>query len=191
MAARRQSNRRQGHPGGGSATLWFAAGLVLGLGLAVVAFQRGLIPQPAERERAGEVDSAGSGAPLLEDSGEPIADNVGSRYDFFTVLPEMEVVVPEQELSDRARPQAAEPATASAERFILQAGSFRRAEDAEQMKARLALLGAVASVQKVTVDNQTWHRVRIGPLQGAQATDQLRRQLLENGIEVMVLREPS
>ena len=60
--------------------------------------------------------------------------------------------------------------------------------DADQMKARLALLGAVADIQSVTVNDETWHRVRVGPLTGARAADQLRRQLQNNGIDVLVLK---
>ena len=56
------------------------------------------------------------------------------------------------------------------------------------MKARLALLGTVADIQTVTVNDQTWHRVRLGPVDGARAADQLRRQLQDNGIEVLVLK---
>ena len=187
MAARRKSASRPGGSGGGSALLWFVAGLVLGLGLAILAFNRGLIPQPGEREQAAQGASAKDGSALLEESSG--AEDVGSRYDFFTVLPEMEVVVPEQELSTQAAPQAAAPPNGAGERFILQAGSFRNAQDADQRKAELALLGAVANVQKITVDTQTWHRVRVGPLPSAREADQLRRRLQENGIEVMVLKE--
>ena len=184
MAARR---KRASGSGGGSALPWFFAGLVLGLGLAFLAFNRGLIPQPGEREQAAQRAPAKDGPALLEESAD--AEDVGTRYDFFTVLPEMEVVVPEQELSTKAAPQAVVPPANGGERFILQAGSFRNAKDADQRKAELALLGAVASVQKITVDTQTWHRVRVGPLPNAREADQLRRRLQENGIEVMVLKE--
>ena len=60
--------------------------------------------------------------------------------------------------------------------------------DLEQLKAQLALLGTQANVQVVTVNDVTWHRVRIGPVQGARQADQLRRQLLDNGIETLVMR---
>ena len=107
MAARRKSTSRPGGSGGGSALLWFVAGLVLGLGLALLAFNRGLIPQPGAREQAAQGAPEKDGAALLEESSG--AEDVGSRYDFFTVLPEMEVVVPEQELSTQAAPQATAP----------------------------------------------------------------------------------
>ncbi|MGB5293253.1 MAG: SPOR domain-containing protein, partial [Lysobacterales bacterium] len=113
------------------------------------------------------------------------------RYDFFTVLPEMEVVVPEQELSRKA--DKVEPAndavTAKAQdQYILQAGSFRNSTDAEQMKAQLAMLGSVATVQKVTVNGKTWHRVRIGPFEGARKADEMRRMLSDNQIDTLVMK---
>jgi len=193
MAARRaRATRRKDRSGGGFPLMWFAAGLMLGVGLTLFAAQRGLLTMVKDHEPGPERQAA-AGPALLPESTEPESgQGGGNQYDFFTVLPEMEVVVPEQELTTRAQPQSPQAAPpAGGERFILQAGSFRRAEDAEQMKAQLALLGAVASVQKVTVDQQTWHRVRVGPVDSAREADQLRRRLQENGFEVLVLRESS
>lgn len=188
MAARRTSARRRGTgANGGSALPWFLTGLVLGLGIAGLAWKQGYLPQAPQRtEQAGRGTPPG-GSELLGDRDEIIADDPGSRYDFFTVLPEMEVVVPERELSTRAQPEATDPSLPG-ERFVLQAGSFRNPADADQMKAQLALLGAVANVQQVTVDGQSWHRVRLGPVDSAGAADQLRRQLQDNGIDVLVLK---
>jgi cell division protein FtsN len=73
---------------------------------------------------------------------------------------------------------------------MLQVGSFRDMPDAEQLKARLALLGIVARVQSVTVDDATWHRVRVGPVTGARKADEMRRQLADNGIDSLVLKNP-
>ena len=107
---------------------------------------------------------------------------------FFTVLPEMEVIVPEQELRNDAQPLNARPADIGSGTYILQVGSFRNRTDAEQMKARLALLGSVANIQVVTVNDATWHRVRIGPVDGARRTDSVRRMLQDNGIETLVMK---
>ncbi len=56
------------------------------------------------------------------------------------------------------------------------------------MKAQLALLGSIATVQKVTVNGETWHRVRIGPFQGAREADEMRRMLSDNQIETLVMK---
>ena len=74
--------------------------------------------------------------------------------------------------------------------YLLQVGSFRDASDADEMKARLALLGMVARVQTVTVNDATWHRVRVGPVQGARQADDMRQRLSDNGIDSLVLQNP-
>ena len=74
--------------------------------------------------------------------------------------------------------------------YLLQVGSFRQAGDAEQLKARLALIGIVARIQTVNVNEATWHRVRIGPVNGARKADELRNQLADNGIDSLVMKNP-
>ena len=100
----------------------------------------------------------------------------------------MEVIVPEQVLRNDAQPLNARPDNNAGGMYILQAGSFPNRTDAEQMKAGLALLGAVANIQVVTVNGATWHRVRIGPIKGARRTDEVRSMLQNNGIETLVLK---
>ena len=55
-------------------------------------------------------------------------------------------------------------------------------------KAQLALLGSVATVHTVTVDNQTWHRVRIGPFKGARKADEMRRMLSDNQFNPLIIK---
>lgn len=185
MATRKQRKTKQKRAPIG----WFVGGIALGLVGAVVLYSRGFIPAGPEREPAQPQARQADESQLIE-SDEQQAD---PRFDFFTVLPEMEVVVPERELSNQAQPQEREPDVAGSaqESFILQVGSFRNAADADQMKARLALLGSVANIQQVNVDGQTWHRVRLGPVQGARAANDLRRQLQSNNIDVLVLKASS
>lgn len=172
--------------------MWLLTGILIGLGLAWYLFAKGYIPQPrAESELTAE-----SPMPGTEAGSEEVAprgkDGKRPQYDFFTVLPEMEVVVPEQELSERIQPPANDTANAAAAgdttRYLLQVGSFRSGADAEQMKARLALLGVVARVQTVTVNDATWHRVRVGPVNTARQADEMRSRLADNGIDSLVLK---
>ena len=187
MATRRKKTRKSKQGNGGSAMGWFVAGLVIGMVGAVFMFRGGMIPSaPDQPDTTGNARS--SEAELLAD--DDASQGSDSRFDFFTVLPEMEVVVPEQELADQVEP-VQQPTETGGESFILQAGSFRNSADAEQMKARLALLGSVADIQSVTVNSQTWHRVRIGPVSGARNADRIRRQLQDNGIDVLVLKDSS
>ena len=187
MAQRRsKTSRKRGASRAGasgrSALTWFLAGLLVGLSLSAVAIFKDLLPgRPAPSS-----DSA-----LITGEQESGTAERSSRFDFFTVLPEMEVVVPEQELATEAGTAAAAAPDDRSGNYILQAGSFRNPADADQLKAQLALLGAQSRIQAVTVNDVTWHRVRIGPIQGARRVDELRRMLLENDIETLVLKDSS
>jgi len=182
---RKAGNVRRGTP----AWLWLLTGLLIGLGLAWYLWSKGYIPQPqAETVASGESTEAALPSGVEEVA--PAEDGPRkSPYDFFTVLPEMEVVVPEQELSGSSNPAAtpAPPADDSGS-YLLQVGSFRDNSDAEQLKARLALLGITARIQSVTVNDATWHRVRVGPVSGIRQADDMRNRLASNGIESLVMK---
>lgn len=69
------------------------------------------------------------------------------------------------------------------ETYFLQAGSFPNAVDADNLKAKLAILGIEASVQVVTVpDKGVWHRVHIGPYKGREEVKNALAILKQNGI---------
>jgi cell division protein FtsN len=175
--------------GGIPAWFWLLGGILIGLGAAVFLMFKGYLPEI--KQHLPSLDSQSSGPAETALVEEEIAEPKKPRYDFFTVLPEMEVVVPEQELSrkaDKAEPASSTTAAKSQDSYILQAGSFRNATDAEQMKAQLALLGSMATVQKVTVNGQTWHRVRIGPFHGAREADEMRRMLSDNQIDTLIMK---
>ena len=73
--------------------------------------------------------------------------------------------------------------------YLLQAGAFKAADDAESMKARLALLGFEARVITAEVNGQTMHRVRVGPYAALDDMNRARARLAENGIEASVVRQ--
>ncbi|MFC1776109.1 SPOR domain-containing protein [Pseudomonadota bacterium] len=196
MAKRKQSSYRHGvkkkSSSGIPAWFWLLGGILIGLGIAVTLMLKGYLPEI--KQHLPTVDSTPSGkteSALVEDDNTKTAKPKKPRYDFFTVLPEMEVVVPQQELSRKAdKPEPTPDATTAGTRdnYILQVGSFRSAADAEQMKARLALMGSMATVQTVTVNGETWHRVRIGPFEGARKADEMRRMLSDNQIDTLVMK---
>jgi len=133
------------------------------------------------------------------------------RFDFYTLLPEMEVVVPEQEttagLQQTAQPPIAAPvvtaepvratrpqqqaapvvtttAKPQAATYYLQVGSFKNGAQAERFKAELAMQGLQTSIQKVTINNRdTYHRVRVGPFHDFSALDKTRQTLKRKGID--------
>jgi len=117
----------------------------------------------------------------------PVAKNDKPKFDFYQMLPNFEVVIPEQDKEVRRSGEVAKveaPGT-----YVLQAGSFRNSADADRLRAQLALAGMESSVQTVTIDrDQTWHRVRIGPLSNLEQLNAARKRLAENNIQALVIR---
>ena len=187
MARRRSATRHRGRSGP-PGWLWLLAGMLIGLGAAWYLFARGYIPQPepAEPQAAAATSEAADSEEIAPATEEPKT----TRYDFFTVLPEMEVLVPEDELSRQTRPETPAKPAETQEQYLLQVGSFQALADAEQRKARLALLGETATIQTVTVNDTTWHRVRIGPVSGARQAEEKRNKLAENQIDSLVMKNP-
>ncbi|MEM9301463.1 MAG: SPOR domain-containing protein [Pseudomonadota bacterium] len=193
MAKKKQSRRRQAIRDADQrpvpAWIWLTVGLVLGLGLAVLLTVTGLMPQPPGADPDRRPVPSPAPAEGREEIAQPAEDEWKPRYDFYTVLPEMEVVVPEAELTERAAGDAevADDGTV----YLIQVGSFREFGDADRMKAQLALLGVIAHVRSVDINGVTWHRVRVGPFDSSRETDRIKRSLQDNSFEAIVLTERS
>lgn len=86
-------------------------------------------------------------------------------------------------------PQAAAASTERGATYLLQAGAFRRPDDADAMKLRLALMGLEAQIVTADVNGTTLHRVRVGPYEGLDSMNRARARLAENGVEATVLRQ--
>ena len=109
------------------------------------------------------------------------------KYDFYQMLPNFEVVVPEKD-KDVKRDL---PAAAKIERpgvYVLQAGSYRNQVDAERVQRQLALQGVQSKVQRVAVDADVWHRVRIGPITNLDQLNKVRKQLQAAEVDALVIR---
>jgi len=190
---RRKASGQRGASRGQQRTpawMWLLSGILIGLGLAYYLWAKGYIPTPAsELPQASDTGQQPSEPGIADDLAQPEDVPEKPRYDFFTVLPEMEVVVPEQQLKESSQPQSQTPLT-DTESYLLQVGSFQNAGDADQMKANLALQGMTAKIQTVNVNGATWHRVRIGPITGARQADEIRSRLAANGIDSLVMKNP-
>lgn len=124
------------------------------------------------------------------------AEESKPRFDFYNILPELEIVVPALEVlpeKDKSKTNHSAalkptPTLEKGEKFILQAGSFKELKEADKLKASLALLGLEARIQKVTVDNNTWHRVRLGPFDNPYQLNEARRRLRDNSIQAITLK---
>lgn len=107
-------------------------------------------------------------------------------YGFYSMLPQMEVVVPEEELElEVSKHRMPDKAPSS---YLIQVGAFKKSSDAERLKAQLSLLGFDVRVQKVLIDSgTTYHRVRVGSYPDRGAVKSARRQLSENGYKDTVI----
>ncbi|MHB8743772.1 MAG: SPOR domain-containing protein [Sulfuricaulis sp.] len=106
-------------------------------------------------------------------------------FDFYTILPETETVLPDQ--PTRRQPVKSKPEAGVT--YILQAGSFADFEQADQLKAKLALAGLVARIQKITIEGKgSYQRVRLGPYQSLDQLDSAAKQLHKIGIRAIRLK---
>jgi cell division protein FtsN len=194
MAAKRGKSqaRRGGSKRSVPAWLWLLAGVLLGLALSAYVLMR-------ERQEGAGAPRPNPTAQAARESESPVAQRAERapepakpKYDFYTLLAEREVVIPDNELAEQARREASTPQpVAAGERYLLQAGAFSDARDAEAVKARLALIGLVARVETGQVKGNTIHRVRLGPYTSARELETAKRQLADNGIEKsLAIREP-
>jgi cell division protein FtsN len=163
--------------------IWFSGGLMVGLFVSLLVWLK-LPPGAgsAPKKKVAEVSQ-----PRLQK--EPEAPK--PRFDFYTILPEMEVVVPEPEPVVSPDVQTAERIAEQQKdegEYMLQMGSFRKYADADRLKASLALVGLEAEIQRVTVNgDEVFHRVRSGPYTRGQVNS-LRARLKENSINSLVIR---
>jgi cell division protein FtsN len=108
------------------------------------------------------------------------------RYEFYTLL-QNETVLPDREPARGDKP-AKPPKTEESVAYVLQAGSFASFEDADNLKARLALNGLIAHIQKVDVEGKSYHRVRIGPYDKIEQLDAAADQLRQLNIRALRLK---
>jgi cell division protein FtsN len=180
---RRSTSRKQEYPG----WVWMLFGLAIGLSVAFAIFVRDRQPapppvarQPASLESA--IDENGETTANEEAAEEPQA----SRFTFYDMLPNFEVVIPEQEPDVTADTEPR--AVVKPGLYILQAGSFTRYEDADRRRAELALQGIESTIQRVTIDDKTYHRVRIGPTDDLEELNMLRSRLRAAKIDAIRIR---
>ena len=187
------------------AWVWVLVGMVLGIGLMLLLLAKDWVPLLRKKN----LPQPNPEATAPRESEPPVAEAKPKKnYDFYQVLPEAEVVIPDAELSAKAKAEqqaranpaatsaniAANPSTtpaapAAAARYILQTGSYPDPKAADEAKAKLAMAGFVAQVQPVTINGKTWHRVRVGPYASASELEAAKRALTDSGINAIALKE--
>lgn len=140
---------------------------------------------------------------------------VKPKYDFYTLLPESEVILPPEAPKPEQAPKPVTPeeaakidaaraeaalngqvpppppmvAKAPATQFFLQAGSFRKQPEAEKVRAQIILLGQDVRVENVTVRDEDWYRVLVGPFANREQLGQAQKTLAASGYNNLLLQQ--
>ena len=187
----------------GSFLIGLAVGLLLGLGIALaVALFLNKTPIPfmgkgtkAAATKEGEPAKSVAGMPQGAASGPtaaipPTAAKGADKpkYDFYKILPGNEEPVSERELKEAAQAAKGQP-DADKSVYFIQAGSFQNPADADNQKAKIAILGFESSVEPTSLpDKGTWYRVRLGPYTSLEDLNKVRRTLSQNGIDASLVK---
>ncbi len=133
-----------------------------------------------------------------------LANGEMPQFDFYTILPEKEVVVPDHEIITRSREERLSPPaipvdatitdstnvpaepTKSTTTYMMQAGSFKNLSDAEKMQTNLASMGIESRVERAKVGEVIWNRIKMGPYSQMSSVSAIRARLRQNGIDVIV-----
>jgi cell division protein FtsN len=189
MAKRRRSSRKNSGISPVAAMLF---GLAVGLSVAFAVYmkdrgpeQAAARPEPASMQSA--IDDNGEIAAEVPDADDsPAGDKEVRRFTFYDILPNFEMVTPDEEPRSAADsvPQAViEPGV-----YVLQAGSFSTHDDADRRRAELAMHGIESHIQRVKVNDRNYHRVYIGPTDDLDELNMLRSRLSAAQIDVLRIR---
>ncbi|HHJ34652.1 MAG TPA: hypothetical protein ENJ87_02700 [Gammaproteobacteria bacterium] len=185
--------------------IWLLSGLAIGLFVAFIIY---LDKQPENTNDFGSAvqaeleklkptkkkNTAKNSSTRAPDEKKISPEKKEQKFNFYTLLPELEVLIPESETrppenTTRAHSNNTDNRSTPEKprQYILQVGSFQSLADAEKLKANLAFLGLEAGIQHVSINNQTWHRVRTGPYKNKQQLYQFQKKLKQNGINAISL----
>jgi cell division protein FtsN len=175
----------------GGFLLGMFVGVVLGLAVALgIAFYLNKSPMPFQTAKPTKSDKDAGKPPAI--AGLPQGSSVPQlpekpKFDFYSILPKEEPVT-EKELRDKARTARGQQEI-SKDVYFIQAGSFQNPAEADNQKARLAILGFESSVEPANLpDKGTWYRVRMGPYSKVDEINRVRQALAQSGIEASLVK---
>lgn len=214
-----RSNTSNGSKSGGSSLLTgLLVGLFVGIGIAVaVAMYLNYSGNPFSKDKATPNEMLASGpetatsAPEILQPGngkdavpvvtvvpaasKPEAANASEdRFDFYKMLPEASektnTAPKEPSTSAKPKPSASAASSVAAPKAgLLQVGAFQNENDADNLKAKLALLGIESRIQTTDVPEKgVWHRVRVGPFTDPADLERTRNLLKNNGIDSTIIK---
>ncbi len=156
--------------------IWLALGLIILSFVAFILFLDRNIVRTAQHAPAQPAASGNTEKPV---------------FDFYTVLPEREVEIPEvvEPESERPDESSTRKKIAADARYILQVGSFQTVSDADRQKAQLALLGLEAKITSARVNGATYYRVEMGPFDSIRYSS-VQKSLIENDVDFLPRKLP-
>ena len=181
----------------GGFLLGMFVGIALGLGVSLaIAFylNRTPIPMLAQKPKHPEKEAQSAAkapaiAGLPQGTPAPAASVEKPKFDFYRILPGSEEPVTDKELRERMRSARAGQQDAATDVYFIQAGSFQNPAEADNQKARLAILGFESSVEPANLpDKGTWYRVRLGPYRKIDEITKVRQALAQSGIDANLVK---
>ncbi|MBI3776825.1 MAG: SPOR domain-containing protein [Gammaproteobacteria bacterium] len=190
--------------------LTFMAGLAIGLLAAVLLY----LKQQSDNEHRVSAPVAAATSSSAPQTDPKDSTTPPPRFEFYTILPEQEVIIPDQEIKEtkpvKSKPETGKqgtptpapatgvvanlqpPATGKKGNYIVQVGAFKKADEADRLRAALALLGIESSVQVVRIgDSDSFHRVRVGPFDDLDRANRTRAKLKQNNYNSILLQVKS
>ncbi|MES1950780.1 hypothetical protein S4A8_07975 [Salinisphaera sp. S4-8] len=216
--AARPTPTKRAKSGGPPGWVWMICGLCIGLTVAAVFYifarpggdlarEQIQIATP-EKARSEDVSKQTKAAEAA--ASEPEAEEEEPRFSFYKMLPNYEVVIPEEEYPEKkkhagssghgshsaaeaeqpaSKPQPTTPKVEEPGRYIIQAGSFSTPADAERRKAELGLLGLAAKTVEVDLPSgKTVYRVQSNTISSSSELNNMLKRLRENRIDTLVMR---
>ncbi|WP_263261637.1 SPOR domain-containing protein [Pseudomonas sp. RIT-PI-S] len=210
-ASRNQAPAKKPVPG----WLWLAIGLSVG---AFIVFLMKLEPGRNDVKRVKPEEQKAAKVAEAEKT-PPSPEKIKPKYDFYTLLPESEVIVPPDAVPEKTPPVPAQPVTpaeaakidtaraqaalsgqvppppppvvkpAATTQYYLQAGSFRKQTDADKVRAQIILLGQAVQVESGMVKDETWYRVLVGPFSNREQLTSAQKMLAGSGFNNLLLQQ--
>lgn len=195
--AKRKRSQRRTLPG----WLWLVTGVIAGLFIGFLVYLTKITPSvplsqllPAPMT---EPEATQTTTPAINKTPAAVSKQ-RPKFDFYTLLPESEVVVPGQLPTPEVKPTSTAQKTTATDTkatethtvYLLQVGSFRNKADAEQLRAQILLLGLEARTEAVDLrSGETWHRVQVGPFASSDKLNSAQAVLAQHNISSLLLKQ--
>ena len=208
MKPRKRSNTSRRKSGGGTLIGLFV-GLVIGVLVAAgvvwyihktpVPFSNKTPPSAPPAPQQQQQGTPPAPLALPGKPGDPVPQSSDKpRFDFYKILPGNSEAIPDPKPAEgkSGEPKQADGTkgkdgteAALKEPVYLQTGSFQNASDADNQKAKLAMMGAEATIHQVMLQDKVWYRVRLGPFRKVEDVNAMRAELARQGIDANVVKK--